>query len=467
MDMSDGQASGRWVDLIRPDFAAATATLCLGVALFAFNEFLVTTSMPTAVGELGGVALISWALTLYLVAAIVGGAAAAVLKARFGPRRALIAAAVIFLGGTVAAAAAGSMPGVLAGRVLQGFGEGIIAGVCYALIPELFPSRLVPKVFGAEAVVWAVAASGGPLLSGFVTETVSWRAAFLINLPLIAIFIWLVGRVVPPGEGRAGGALPPFGRLAAIAVGILSISVAGLAADVAVRAALLVIAAAVLAGTVVLDRRSRDRLFPVDAFSPNSAVGLGLWTVLLMPVAQCATSVYLVLTLQRLWGYGPTAAGAIGAAMALSWSSFAVLVANLRDRRYHKAMIGIGPGLLAAGLAGVGAGFWAGIPAAVLAGQIAIGAGFGIAWGFLSQHVMEAAPESERDRASALVPTVQSAGYAIGAAVAGLVANAAGYPTAAGAEQLVTSAVWVFGAAAAIALLSLATAIRLVRPRLR
>ncbi len=55
------------------------------------------------------------------------------------------------------------MTEVLIGRALQGVGEGIVAATCYALIPELFPSRLVAKVFGAEAVVWAVAAFGGPL----------------------------------------------------------------------------------------------------------------------------------------------------------------------------------------------------------------------------------------------------------------------------------------------------------------
>lgn len=183
------EAEGRWRELLQPDALVAAVTLCLGVALFAFNEFFVSTALPTAVAEFGGAALLSWAFTLYLVFAIVGGTLAANLKARFGARSTLIAAALVFVTGTVIATAASGMPEVLAGRLLQGLGEGIIAAVCYALIPELFPPRLVPKVFGAEAIVWATAAFAGPLISGLLTEYWSWRAAFFVNVPAAAIFI--------------------------------------------------------------------------------------------------------------------------------------------------------------------------------------------------------------------------------------------------------------------------------------
>ena len=67
-------SDARWSELLTADYSAATTTLCLGVALFAFNGFLVSTSLPTAVGEIGGIELISWAFTLYLVFSIVGGA---------------------------------------------------------------------------------------------------------------------------------------------------------------------------------------------------------------------------------------------------------------------------------------------------------------------------------------------------------------------------------------------------------
>ena len=111
---------GRWAEIFTPRYATVTLILCLGVALLAFNSFLATVALPTAVQEVGGVALISWALTLFLVAAIVGGSGAALLKQRLGARTALLVSAGVFLLGTVVAATAGSMEQVLVGRALQG-----------------------------------------------------------------------------------------------------------------------------------------------------------------------------------------------------------------------------------------------------------------------------------------------------------------------------------------------------------
>src|SRR5690606_9895922 len=218
------------------------------------NGFLVSTALPTAVEELGGVALLSWATTVFLVFAIMGGAGAALLKARLGARAALIAAASVFLLGSLIAAIAGSMPELLVGRALQGLGEGIVAAICYALIPELFPSSLVPKVFGAESVVWALAAFGGPVLSGGLTETLSWRAAFAVNLPIGAIFIALVLLIVPRGiRSNAEGRLPIV-RLLLIGAAIMAVSVGGVLASPVLTGLCLLIAGATLWSVIARDR---------------------------------------------------------------------------------------------------------------------------------------------------------------------------------------------------------------------
>lgn len=455
-------AGARWGELFTRNHRAATVTLCLGVALFAFNAFLVSTALPTAVREIGGVAVIAWATSIYLVLSIVGGAAAARLKAGYGARAALIASAALFLAGTLLAATASSMTEILVGRALQGIGEGIISALCYALIPELFPQRMIAKVFGAEAVVWAAAAFGGPLLAGFVTETISWRAAFLINVPVIAIFVALVLAIVPRASSD-GTRLPmPVARLAVIGGGILVVTFSAIAPSQLAKAGLVLLAAALLIATVVRDRRSAAPLLPSDAFSPRSRVGIGLWIVFLMPLAQASTTVYLVLTLQTLWGLGATLAGAFNACLALAWSFVAIAVASLGPRTNRAAFIALGPALLVAGLVIIVSGFVLDRAVVVLAGQIVIGAGFGISWAFLSQAVMEAARAGERDRAAASLPTLQSAGYAVGAAVAGLVANVAGY-TVADIDAVRSAAVTVFATSAAIALLAVLAGLALRR----
>jgi MFS family permease len=286
---------------------------------------------------------------------------------------------------------------------------------------------MIPKVFGAEALVWAAAAFGGPLLAGAATDLVSWRVAFLINVPMIVIFLVLVLVVVPRQSPQPATTPMPLLRLAAIGGGIMTLALAGIAPSPIAAAALVAAGVAILVAVVVRDRASAARLFPSDAFSLQTIVGTGFWVVLLMPFAQAFTSVYLVLTLQALWGFGATAASLINASFALAWSFMAIMVANFSRGETRARLIAMGPMMLACGLSLIVAGLALDRPLLFLVGQITSGSGFGFAWGFLSQAIMETAREGERDRATALVPTLQSAGYAIGAAFAGLVANNAGY----------------------------------------
>ncbi|RCW21471.1 MFS transporter [Ciceribacter lividus] len=431
---SDG---GRWLDLLAPRYLVATAMLCLGVALYAFNGFLVSTVMPTTVAELGGEAVISWSLTLFLTASIIAGTSAAMLKERFGARLVLTAAALVFLAGTLLAATATTMAAVLLGRIGQGLGEGVVAAICYALIPEIFPPRLVPKVFGAEALVWALAAFGGPVLAGYLTETISWRAAFFVNVPIIAIFVLMAVTIVPNRQGREvrSTAFPGL-RLALLATALVTVLVAGLSGALPQAAVALVVAVLALAGSLHLDRRAKETVLPAGAFSLGSALGLGLWAVLLMSLAQATSSVYLVFSLQNLWHFPPTAAGGMSALMAICWSLTAIGVANLRSDSRKRSMIWIGPLLLVGGLGLLVASLLSGKIALLVVAQVAIGAAFGVSWGYLSQMLMDTAPAHERDKTSTLLPTLQSAGYALGGALAGLTANAAGLAAAKGAEDL-------------------------------
>ncbi|URK88970.1 MFS transporter [Rhizobium sp. RCAM05350] len=460
----DAELAGGWGELMRPRYLVSTITLCLGVALFAFNEFFISTALPTAVEELGGAALLSWAFTLYLVFAIIGGLVAANLKQRFGARNTLLAAATVFIVGTVLATFATDMTQVLAGRLLQGAGEGIVAALCYALIPELFPSRLVPKVFGAEAIVWAMAAFSGPLVAGGLTEHFSWRAAFFVSIPAAAIFIILVLAIVPRGVSCSRQASSiPFARLIAAGAGILMISLSGIAGGTLPMTALLIGAAVVLTTVVYRDRRSPNPVLPRAAFSVREALGTGLWVILLMPLAQAAGSVFLVYSLQHLWQLGPTAAGALSAVMAISWSLTAIGVASLRSLALRNRVMLAGPVLLAIGLAAVLMAIATGSLWLVLPGQVMIGAGFGVSWGTLSQLMMDVSTDDERDRTSAMLPTLQSAGYAIGAAVFGLVANVTGFGGAASTDTMRHAMLVVFAAGFLVAAIAVFFGMRTAR----
>lgn len=457
-------SSGRWSELVAPAYLAASLTLMLAAAIFAFNAFLVSTAMPTAVDELHGEAYLSWTLTVYIVASITAGASAPLLKARFGARPCLFVASGVFAVGTLAAALSPSMELVLVGRAIQGAGEGLVAAVAFALIPQLFPSRLVSKLFGAEAIVWAAAAFGGPVLAGLITEFVSWRAAFLVNLPIVAIFLMLVHVAVPQEEPNQDAGIFPGLRLGLVAVAMMAISVAAVALEEPWQAALVVAGAALcLTVAVRIDLSARVSILPRGAFGFSSVAGLGLWAIFLLPLAQSVTGVFLVYAVQHLWGYGPAVAGGIGAILAVAWSTGAVTVANYDGMARRLGFVAIGTSVVVAGLLVGLASMTELLLSLVMLGQLVIGLGMGIAWGSLCQVVMETHPEGERDKASALLPTLQSAGYAAGSAVFGLVGNLAGFATDRSPEGLRFAMIVAFASAVLLALPPLALALHMGR----
>jgi predicted MFS family arabinose efflux permease len=388
---------------------------------------------------------------------------AALAKQVLGARVALLVSAAIFLAGTLIVGTAASMEIVLVGRALQGLGEGLVAAICFALIPEMFPARLVPKVFGMQAMVWAVAAFGGPVVAGVLTESVSWRAAFLVSVPMALIFAGMVLVVVPNSTLiKQDHADFPGVRLLLVGSGIMAVALASLATPVT-AAVLLAGAALLLLSTVLLDKRSRTRLMPIDAFWHGSVVGSGLWVILLTPVAGATSAVYLVLLLQQMWGYGPTLAGAVAAVLALAWSGAAIAVAHVQHEATRMRLITLGPGLLALGLTGVLTGLLSSQIAVVLLAQIAIGASYGLSNSSLYVTLMGSADPGERDRVAALVPTTQSAGNAIGAALAGVAANLTGYASASTSAAFAQSIIAVFVLGASVAIIGLLAAVRMTQ----
>ncbi len=441
----------RWADLWAEERRAATATVALGVVLFAFNAFVISTALPRAVAEFGGARFLAWAFSLYIICSIVTGASAALVMHRFGARRVFLGGGAVFLAGTLLAAGAPSMPWLIAGRVLQGAAAGLIESGCYVLIPQLFPQRLLSRVFGMEALAWAVAALAAPLLAGVLTQAFGWRAALISALPMVLIFLALVPRVVP--AGRAEGLAPslPIWLLVGLAAGMGLVVVADHEMALSLRLTALLAGMALI---VTVVRRDRRRLLPEGAFSPGSVVGLGLWIMALLPLTETMQAVFLVYGLQNLWGWSPALAGAAVTVLALSWSLVQTAAASWTVNRPRQIVAGAA--LMVAGQGMLALAFWSGNAPALFLAQAMVGAALGLSWGALAEVVMRSASEADRDRASGILPVVFSAGFGIGAALYGLYANALGFAKAEGAalEGVYLALIALAGVMAALALVA-------------
>ncbi|WEH29140.1 MDR family MFS transporter [Streptomyces sp. AM 3-1-1] len=164
----------------------------LAMLLSMLDNMVVSTAMPTIVADLGGLSSLSWVVTAYTLVTAVSTPVWGKFGDLFGRKRTYLASIAVFVIGSALCGAAGSMGALIAFRVVQGIGAGGIGAGAFALIAALVPPRERGKYQGMTASVMAIGIIGGPLLGGFVTDHLSWRWAFYINLPLgLLTLVWL------------------------------------------------------------------------------------------------------------------------------------------------------------------------------------------------------------------------------------------------------------------------------------
>ncbi|MSP82330.1 MAG: MFS transporter [Alphaproteobacteria bacterium] len=462
LDSASPQPAPRWRDLLFGRWAPVAWTLSLGTGMHATAWYILATALPSAVADVGGAHLVSWIVSIYLIASIVSGSASGLLKARLGSRPLLLAATAVFIAGTVLAAGAPTMWLVIVGRVLQGAGEGVIWAVSAMLVKDLFPLAAVPSMYGVLAVVWALAAVIGPLLSGVLTEAVSWRGALLSMVPFAILYAGMVAFILPPVAPSRAGQRFPLGRLLVIGLGVVALSVGGTQARVEAAFAALVLAVLIVAVALRADARSAVPLFPRRLLSTRAAAPLGIWILTLMFCAEAAVSVYGALLVQTLFGASPVVAGYVLAIVAFAWTVTALLTARLSGPSADGAIVA-GPLLLVIGLTGLALALDAMSFTGVCVTFAVIGAGFGVAYTFVTQRVLGGAADNESDVTAGALPTLESAGAAFGAALAGLAGNLAGIAALGEIATVRDAAVWVIAIATLLALPAVVGAVALVR----
>jgi MFS family permease len=459
-----------WSELFQAHLFARLALVCFGVWLHAADGLLVATMIPAIVADIGGAEFIAWTIALYEVGSIVAGATAALLAFRHGLRNAMGGAVLIYAAGCVISALAPTMPLMLIGRLLQGLGGGGMVALAFIAQSRLFPRRMMPRVMAALSAVWGVSAFLGPLVGGLFVELSLWRGGFwFFAAQALLLAIWIASGLRDPAATETSISHPriPYWRLSSLSLGVVAIAAAGI--DVSpVRSPLLVSAGA---GLLVLflrldGQRQIDRLLPTRPFDPRHGTGAALTMILCFASATVAISVYGPVLMTVLLNVSALTAGYVIALSSIGWSVMAVVVSGAAER-HDRALIFSGMCILALSVVG----FMITVPRGPLA-LIALfafleGAGFGMAWTFVLRRGIALAADEERDRFASALPTVQRLGYAIGAAIAGIVANAAGFGETMGVAPARSAGFWIFAASLPIAGIGLAAAWSFVRAPIR
>jgi EmrB/QacA subfamily drug resistance transporter len=168
----------------RRDLRILLPGLMLAMLLAMLDNMIVGTAMPRIVGEFGGVARLSWVVTAYVLGTTVSTPLWGKIGDLYGRKNIFLASIVLFLIGSVLSGASQNMDQLIGFRAIQGLGAGgLIVGVM-AIIGDLLPPRERGRYQGMMAAIMAVAMVAGPLVGGLITDHLSWRWAFYVNLPL-------------------------------------------------------------------------------------------------------------------------------------------------------------------------------------------------------------------------------------------------------------------------------------------
>src|SRR6185369_16132502 len=168
----------------RPRLALVMSGLMLVMLLASLDQTIVSTALPTIVGDLGGLEHISWVVTAYLLAITAVTPLYGKLGDLYGRKIVLQGALVLFLIGSALCGAAQGMTELIAFRAIQGLGGGGLMVSAQAAIGDVVPPRERGKWMGLFGAVFGVSSVAGPLIGGFFTSNLSWRWIFYVNLPL-------------------------------------------------------------------------------------------------------------------------------------------------------------------------------------------------------------------------------------------------------------------------------------------
>lgn len=406
-----------------PDYLAVTLANLTIVAIAAFDGLALIAALPAIADDLGDVALLPWVITAFLATSAVAGIVAGPVIDAIGVQRTFRVTGMWFLLSSALAAAAPTMPLLVAARLLQGIGGGLVISVALAAVGLAYPNRLRARAFAANSMVWGVMGFGGPVVTAGLLALGSWRMIFVVQLPITALALAAGWRTLPSTRDRPE-------RIATDARGIALVSVlvgASLiaVAQVGVRWWLAGITAALAfaAGALFWRHTGRADQPLVDRAHitrfPLKRVHITAGLVL---IAGLAADNYLPLYMQTTRGRSESFAAFSVLFLTVGWTAAAFVVSRLLERWHESDLILIGSLIMLPALAVAGSGVALTWPIGVIFGGFFA---MGCSIGFVSTSgltlLQSSADESEMGRVNAAHQFVRTICITYGVAVGGAI----------------------------------------------
>ncbi|WP_079144579.1 MDR family MFS transporter [Streptomyces agglomeratus] len=330
--------------------------LMIAMLLAMLDNMIIGTAMPTIVGELGGLAHLSWVVTAYTLATAASTPIWGKLGDLYGRKGIFLTAIVVFLLGSVLSGMAQDMGQLIGFRAVQGLGAGGLMVGVMAIIGDLIPPRERGKYQGMMAGVMALAMIGGPLVGGTITDHLGWRWSFYINLPLGAVALAMVTAVLHLPKKERSTARVDYLGAGLLTVGITAIVLVTTwggteyAWSSAIIMELVALGVAALVGFLFVEARAAEPIMPLHIFRNRNFT---LMSVIgfLTGFVMFGAVLFLPLFQQSVQGASATNSGLLLLPMLLSMMVVSLISGRMTTNTgKYKIFPIVGGGLMVAGL---------------------------------------------------------------------------------------------------------------------
>jgi EmrB/QacA subfamily drug resistance transporter len=405
------------------------AGLCAAMFIAALDQTIMATALPTIAGQLGGLADLSWIVTVYVLAAAASTPVWGKVSDLYGRKGLISAAILIFVMFSALSGLAQSIGELIAFRAVQGIGAGGVMTLATATVGDLVPPRERGRYQGYIQLTFLLASIAGPLLGGVFVDQLSWRWAFYVNVPIGLVALGVLTAYLPPPVRRDRVQIDYLGAalLASTIITILLIATWGGNQYAWISPQILVLigaAVVLLAGFLWRERTAPEPIMPLRLFrDPVFVVVSG--ALFIATISLFAAIVFLPLFLQLVTGASATASGLLMLPLLVASALSTILCGQIMARTGRYKLFPV------VGLAAMGAALLL-FSTLGASGSRLTAAGFmvvfGIGFGGVTQILMVAIQNSVAPReigtATAAANLFRALGGSVGVAVYGAVFTA-------------------------------------------
>ncbi|MDP9191690.1 MAG: MFS transporter [Acidobacteriota bacterium] len=396
-----------------------TAGVMTGMLLAALEATVVGTAMPTIVAALGGLAHYSWVFSAYLLTSTVTVPVWGKLSDLFGRRRLFQIGVAVFLVGSAACGFSQTMSQLIVARSVQGLGAGALVPLAMTIIGDIFTLQERAKMQGLFSSVWGLSSIFGPLVGGFITDQLSWRWVFLINLPVGIAAAVIIGVALVEPPRHAAPSIDYLGATVltvAVTILLLVLGAENLASPLNLVLITLVIGS--FFWFIGIEKRAKDPVVPLALFR-NRVVAVAVGVGFLAGIAMFAAITFVPLMAQGVFGATATQAGSFLTPLMLSWVLVSIVGGRLLIRFGARVLVLFGLALMLGGFVAL-ATFTRATPRSVMMVElVCIGSGLGLVMLTLLIASQHSVPREQLGITTSLNQFSRSIGGAIGVAILG------------------------------------------------